>query len=114
MYSRLLLAALHFNSNGNRDVARTSEGEARYAVRYPRFRKGGWVVHPIKEKPSYGYATNLMVSLVEEYSKSPQALQESSAVLTSAAPPPLTNSLQKVPKDEAVSLHLARHSRFNT
>lgn len=51
---RLLLAALHYNSNGNRDVARTSEGEARYAVRYPRFRKGGWVVHPIKEKPSYG------------------------------------------------------------
>jgi len=51
-----------------------------------------------------------MVSLVEEYSKSPQALQESSAVLSSAAPPPLTNSLQKVPKDEAVSLHLARHS----
>ncbi|KAK9977233.1 hypothetical protein ABG768_019054 [Culter alburnus] len=85
---RLLLAALHFNSNGNRDVARTSEGEARYAVRYPRFRKGGWVVHPIKEKPSYGYATHLMVSLVEEYCKSPQALQESSAVLSSAAPPP--------------------------
>lgn len=51
---RLLLAALHFNNNGNRDVARTSEGEARYAVRYPRFRKGGWVVRPIKEKPSYG------------------------------------------------------------
>jgi len=51
---RLLLAALHYNSNGNRDVAQTSEGEARYAVRYPRFRKGGWVVHPIKEKPSYG------------------------------------------------------------
>ncbi|XP_067281531.1 uncharacterized protein [Pseudorasbora parva] len=113
MYSRLLLAALHFNSNGNRDVARTSEGEGRYAVRYPRFRKGGWVVHPIKEKPSYVYATKLMVSLVEEYCKSPQALQESSAVLSSAAPPPLTSSVQKVAKDEAVSLHLARHSRFN-
>uniref|UniRef100_A0A8C1UBN3 Uncharacterized protein n=1 Tax=Cyprinus carpio TaxID=7962 RepID=A0A8C1UBN3_CYPCA len=24
---------------------RTSEGEARYAVRYPRFQKGGWVFH---------------------------------------------------------------------
>ncbi|CAL8406657.1 unnamed protein product [Arctogadus glacialis] len=77
--SRLLLAALHFNSNGSGDVARTSEG----------------------------YATNLMVSLVEEYSISPQALQGSSAVLSSAAPPPLTTSLQKVAKDEAVSLHLA-------
>ena len=45
-----------------------------------------------------------MVSLVEEYSRSPQALQESSAVLSCAAPPPLTTSLQKVAKDEAVSL----------
>ncbi|KAG1944833.1 hypothetical protein F2P79_014357 [Pimephales promelas] len=54
MHSRLLLAALHFNHNGSREVARTSDGEACYAVRYPRFRKGGWVVRPVKEKPSYG------------------------------------------------------------
>ncbi|XP_050954852.1 uncharacterized protein LOC127156157 [Labeo rohita] len=47
MYSRLLLAALHFNHNGSRDVARTSDGEVCYAVRYPRFRKGGWVVRPV-------------------------------------------------------------------
>ncbi|CAL8369055.1 unnamed protein product [Boreogadus saida] len=74
---------------------------------------GGWVVRPIKEKPSYGYATNLMVSLAEEYSRSPQALQESSAVLSSAAPAPLTTSLQKVAMDVADSLHLGRHLRFN-
>uniref|UniRef100_A0A671TX43 Uncharacterized protein n=1 Tax=Sparus aurata TaxID=8175 RepID=A0A671TX43_SPAAU len=54
MYSRLLLAALHFNSNGSREVAQTSDGEVYYAVRYPRLRKGGWVVRPVKEKPSYG------------------------------------------------------------
>lgn len=53
-YYRLLLAALHFNSNGSREVAQTSDGEVYYAVRYPRFRKGGWVVRPVKEKPSYG------------------------------------------------------------
>lgn len=51
---RLLLAALHFNANWDRHMARTSHGEARYAVRYPRVRKGGWVVRPIKENPSYG------------------------------------------------------------
>ncbi|KAF3833164.1 hypothetical protein F7725_026829, partial [Dissostichus mawsoni] len=45
--------ALHFNHNSSREVARTSDGEVRYAVRYPRFCKGGWVVRPIKEKPSY-------------------------------------------------------------
>lgn len=48
------MAALHYNNNGSREVACTAGGEEYYAVRYPRFRKGGWVVRPIKEKPSYG------------------------------------------------------------
>ncbi|KAJ4928894.1 hypothetical protein JOQ06_004516 [Pogonophryne albipinna] len=99
MYSRLLMAALHFNHNSSREVARTSDGEVRYAVRYPRFCKGGWVVRPIKEKPSYAYAAALMESLSEGYSRSPETLRESSA---------------EIAKDEAVGLYLARHSQFNT
>ncbi|XDV25561.1 hypothetical protein PO909_029461, partial [Leuciscus waleckii] len=113
MYSRLLLAALHFNNNGDRDVARTNNGEVRYAVRYPRFRKGGWVVRPIKEKPSYEYASALMVSLREGYIRSPQALKEDSAILSSAAPAPLSTH-HKIAKDEAVGHHLERHSRFKS
>ncbi|KAI9520599.1 hypothetical protein NQZ68_015138, partial [Dissostichus eleginoides] len=70
----LLMAALHFNHNSSREVARTSDGEVRYAVRYPRFCKGGWVVRPIKEKPSYAYAAALMESLREGYSRSPETL----------------------------------------
>ncbi|KAI4805509.1 hypothetical protein KUCAC02_010119 [Chaenocephalus aceratus] len=61
---KLLMAALHFKHNSSREVARTSDGEVRYAVRYPRFCKGGWVVRPIKEKPSYAYAAALMESLI--------------------------------------------------
>ncbi|KAG1959839.1 hypothetical protein F2P79_005978 [Pimephales promelas] len=114
MHSRLLLAALHFNHNGSREVARTSDGEACYAVRYPRFRKGGWVVRPVKEKPSYAYASALMESLREEYSRSPQALRERSAVLSSSTPAPLSRSLQRINKDEAVGVYLSQHSRFNT
>ncbi|XP_010793701.1 uncharacterized protein isoform X1 [Notothenia coriiceps] len=114
MYSRLLMAALHFNHNSSREVARTSDGEVRYAVCYPRFCKGGWVVRPIKEKPSYAYAAALMESLREGYSRSPETLRESSAVLSSTAPAPLSTSCQEIAKDEAVGLYLARHSRFNT
>lgn len=51
---RLLLAAIHFNYNGNREQARGSNGEELFAVQYPRFRKGECVVRPIKEKASYG------------------------------------------------------------
>ncbi|XP_051952543.1 uncharacterized protein LOC127622482 [Xyrauchen texanus] len=44
MYSRLLLAALHYNHNANRETARKSDGTEKYCVRYPRFRKGAHVV----------------------------------------------------------------------
>lgn len=63
---------------------------------------------------SEGYASQLMTSLEEGYTNSPQALQDRSALLGSTAPPPLTSSLQKIAKDEAVGLHIQRHSRFNT
>uniref|UniRef100_A0A8C6UDD5 Uncharacterized protein n=1 Tax=Neogobius melanostomus TaxID=47308 RepID=A0A8C6UDD5_9GOBI len=54
MHSRLLLATLHFNHNSSRKLHRTIAGEVSFAVRYPRFRKGDWVIRPIKESPSYG------------------------------------------------------------
>ncbi|KAJ4936519.1 hypothetical protein JOQ06_001109 [Pogonophryne albipinna] len=82
----LLMAALHFNHNSSREVARTSDA----------------------------YAAALMESLSEGYSRSPETLRESSAVLSSTAPAPLSTSCQEIAKDEAVGLYLARHSRFNT
>lgn len=54
IFYRLLLAALHYNYNGSREVAQTSGGVAKYAVQYPRFRKGEHTVQPIKQKASYG------------------------------------------------------------
>lgn len=60
------------------------------------------------------YASALMESLRVGYSRSPQALRERSAVLSSTTPAPLSRSLQKINKDEAVGLYLAQHSRFNT
>ncbi|KAK7877112.1 hypothetical protein WMY93_032192 [Mugilogobius chulae] len=114
MYSRLLLAALHYNQNSSREVARNPDGEVRYAVRYPRFRKGGWVVRPIKENPSYEYAFALMEDLQQTYTRCPQELKESSAVLSSCAPKPLSASFQKVAKDDAIGQYRALHSRFPT
>ncbi|KAL1251807.1 hypothetical protein QQF64_019603 [Cirrhinus molitorella] len=69
MYSRLLLAALHFNHNGSREVAGTSDDEVCYVVRYPSFCKA--------------YASALMESLKLQYCRSPQALRERSTVLSS-------------------------------
>ncbi|XP_030199775.1 uncharacterized protein LOC115545857 [Gadus morhua] len=114
MYSRLLLAALHYNHNhnANRETARRSDGTEKYCVRYPRFRKGAHVVRPIKEAASYGYATSLMKALRESYANSPAVLREISANLSSDAPAPIAKSFEQIPKEEAVSLYLARQSRF--
>ena len=62
LFCRLLLAALHYNHNANRETARRSDGLERYSVRYPRFRKGAWVVVPIKEKASYGRQCHAVLS----------------------------------------------------
>ncbi|CAL9700046.1 unnamed protein product [Knipowitschia caucasica] len=113
MYSRLLLAALHFNHNSNREVLR-SDGEVRHQVRYPRFMKGTAVVRPMKETPSYEYAFDLMEHLHRTYSSTPEELRQSSALLASSAPQPLTASFQKVPKEEAVRQYKALHSRFSS
>ncbi|XP_077067774.1 uncharacterized protein LOC143721354 [Siphateles boraxobius] len=95
MYSRLLLAALHYNHNANRETARRSDGTEKYCVRYPRFRKGAHVVRPIKEAASYGYATSLMKALQESYTHSPAALREVSANLSSDAPAPIAKSFER-------------------
>ncbi|XP_051978414.1 uncharacterized protein LOC127640069 isoform X3 [Xyrauchen texanus] len=112
MYSRLLLAALHYNHNANRETARKSDGTEKYCVQYPRFRKGAHVVRPIKEAASYSYATSLMKALQESYTHSPAALREVSANLSSDAPATIAKSFEQVPKEEAISLFLARQSRY--
>lgn len=61
---------------------------------------------------SAGYATSLMKALRESYTNSPAALREVSDNLSSDAPAPIAKSFEQVPKEEAVSLYLARQSRY--
>ena len=49
IYIRLILAALHFNENSSRSQAhRRDDGEKRYKIAFPKFKKGGYTVRPIK------------------------------------------------------------------
>ncbi len=52
-FYRLLLAALHFNQNGSREVTRTMDGEV-LCGSLPKVPQRWLVVRPVKEKPSYG------------------------------------------------------------
>jgi solute carrier family 8 (sodium/calcium exchanger) len=52
--SRLHLAALHYNENRARETARTREGTKRYAVEYPKYKMGGYIVRPLVINCTYG------------------------------------------------------------
>ena len=48
------MATLHFNENSNRPQAKTKTGADRWAVNYPKAKKGlEAVVKPVKNKSSY-------------------------------------------------------------
>ena len=61
---------------------------------------------------SAGYATPLMKALWESYVNSPAVLREVSPNSSSNAPAPIAKSFEQIPMVEAVSLYLARQSRF--
>ena len=51
---RLLLAALHYNENSDREQATTSDGVPRFSLRFPKFKKGGYSVRMEKTAATYG------------------------------------------------------------
>lgn len=53
-YCRLYLAGLHFNENSDREQAVDQEGQPRFSVRFPKFKRGGHSVHMEKTNPTYG------------------------------------------------------------
>ena len=55
---RLLLAALHFNENANRQQAETQQGEARYNLVFPKARQGGCVTRRVLQDPTYSKCTS--------------------------------------------------------
>ena len=51
---RLLLSALHFNENCQRQQALTKEGEAKWTISYPKYKKGLPVAKEVKTAITYG------------------------------------------------------------
>ena len=51
---RLMLAALHFNENVNKEQAVTADGTPRWKVSYPKYKKGKEVVTKVTTKVTYG------------------------------------------------------------
>ena len=57
---RLQLAAMHYNENSERMQSVTLAGRPRYAIRFPKSKKGGYVVRAEKTRPTYGMWSSLV------------------------------------------------------
>ena len=50
---RLALAALHYNENAGRKQAVNKQGEERYDILFPKYKKGGYIVRKVTVNPTY-------------------------------------------------------------
>lgn len=58
---RQYLAALHFNENSNRTQAKTTAGTLKYSIHFPKAKKGGYTVKPMKSQATQGMYPNQFI-----------------------------------------------------
>ncbi|XP_063052185.1 uncharacterized protein LOC134446823 [Engraulis encrasicolus] len=114
MESRVILAALHFNENANREQRSRKDGEKMFSLRFPKYKKGGYIVRKVLTEPSFGYAEELMQMVEamcrgEDYSGDDLDIPDPSPV-----PEPLSASFEKPEKRAAVKAHATRFRITNS
>nr|XP_054602063.1 uncharacterized protein LOC129164785 [Nothobranchius furzeri] len=106
MLSRLQIAAMHYNENAARSHAATATGELRYAVVYPKYKRGDYTVRALKTNPTSLYVHKLMDLLFDSVVVDPLPYQEYSDKIP--VPEPLCAQFQRPDKRDAVSRHRSR------
>ena len=54
LFSRVQLAALHYNENADRHQATMKDGKPLYRTTYVKWKQGAAVVRPVKEAATFG------------------------------------------------------------
>ncbi|XP_041463201.1 uncharacterized protein LOC121414191 [Lytechinus variegatus] len=104
MTSRLRLAAMDFNENGNRQQAKTLKGDKRYMVSKPKYKPGKASVKAVKEAKTFKFVDDLMDEVGRLCTGSSQLPERKDA------PPSLCSEYTFPSKEELVQDH---RSRFN-
>ena len=120
------LAALHYNENSKRGQAKTKTGDKRYAVHFPKYKKGGYIVRKLLAECTYG---ELLILLTKDLNIGgflfPDYVSEMFTELLKRVegkhtprldpqipepPAPLCSSFDHPVKDEAVTKYQSRFS----
>ena len=106
MKSRLLLAAMHYSENSGRNQQQNKQGELQYAITFPKYKKGGYIVRSILGKGTYNYLENLSKRLIEQLQQPRITDNDEEANLL-----PLCSEFSRPDKTIAVKEHT---TRFNS
>ncbi|XP_042146397.1 uncharacterized protein LOC115325077 [Ixodes scapularis] len=111
MEARTAIAVMHYNQNSDRKQATTKDNKKRFALRYPKSRKGEWSVQRIMETASYDYVQRLLHCCLDLAEASRTYREATAANGPRPRRPPLCSVAQRPNKEDAV---LAHRSRFHT
>ena len=103
MKSRLTLAAMHYNENSGRSQQRNKQGALQYAIAFPKYKKGGYIVRKILSNCTYNYVETLFKGLIENLQQ-----RDSNECVDESNPPPLCSSYAHPDKTAAVKEHTSR------
>eukprot|EP00112_Aurelia_sp_Birch-Aquarium-sp1_P006941 Seg1758.1 transcript_id=Seg1758.1/GoldUCD/mRNA.D3Y31 product="hypothetical protein" protein_id=Seg1758.1/GoldUCD/D3Y31 len=106
MTSRQSLAAMHYNENSGRSQQQNKQGALQYAIAFPRYKKGGYIVRRILSNCTYNYVEALFEGLIENLQQ--RDINES---VERSNPPPLCSSYTHPDETTAVKENT---TRFNT
>jgi len=106
MLARMMLAGMHYNENSERRQAHSLQGKPVYALRFPKYKKGGHCVIPVKTSATYSYVSRLMDYLLTCTLADPSdAWQLWHQV---EVPPPLCSTFDRPEMCDAIAAHSSR------
>eukprot|EP00794_Sanderia_malayensis_P002212 gene2212-biopygen1978 len=104
-----VLAAIHFNSNVQRTIAKKKDGATKIKVVYPKFKNGEATVREKRIAPNFTYIQDVYQTL-EESLKNPGILETAASELKAMTPSFMDTMLQKQPRELAVKQWQHRQS----
>ncbi|KAJ8018039.1 hypothetical protein HOLleu_44188 [Holothuria leucospilota] len=108
MTCRMLLAAMHYNENSNRDAATTQSGEKLYSIDFPRAKGGDYTLREVQSPATFGYVNDLMEEATLAVQNSVNIRQQISGLQN--IPEPVSASYPRPSLQEAVRRQSTRYA----